>query len=250
MKLLNDLLETLPEGEVLKVRIGVHWTAVVVDVNGEQRCGLASTLRDDHKHHGEPEVPEAGSLEAMPGLALAGFAASKTGMLASVGAAALNALLPKNSRPFVDINAEHVIAEHGAGKRVSLVGNFPFVPRLRQRVGHLDVIERDPEEGDLPEEAAPEILPQADVVAITGMSLINHTLENLLGFCSPNATVIVLGPSTPLSPVLFDYGVNLLSGSVVTDIDAVVQAVTQGANFRQIHRKGVRLVTISSPDFS
>ena len=44
--------------------------------------------------------------------------------------------------------------------------------------------------------------------------------------------VLALGPSTPLSPVMFDYGVHLLSGSVVEDIDTVLQAVSQGANFR------------------
>jgi uncharacterized protein (DUF4213/DUF364 family) len=144
----------------------------------------------------------------------------------------------------VDINAEHVIAEHGAGKTVALVGNFPFVPRLRAHLGQLYIIERDPRDGDYPEEAAPDILPRADVVAITAMTLINHSLENLLRLCSQDATVILLGPSTPLSPVLFDYGVNLLSGSVVEDIDPVLRTISQGANFRQVRRAGVRLVTM------
>jgi uncharacterized protein (DUF4213/DUF364 family) len=46
------------------------------------------------------------------------------------------------------------------------------------------------------------------------------------------APVLVLGPSTPLSPVLFDHGAHLLSGSVVEDIESVLRAVAQGANFR------------------
>jgi hypothetical protein len=36
----------------------------------------------------------------------------------------------------------------------------------------------------------------------------------------------------------------LLSGSVVEEIDAVLQGVSQGAGFRQLHRLGVRLVTM------
>jgi uncharacterized protein (DUF4213/DUF364 family) len=44
MKLLGDLLAELPNGEVLDVCIGLHWTAVVVQINGQRRCGLASTL--------------------------------------------------------------------------------------------------------------------------------------------------------------------------------------------------------------
>ena len=62
----------------------------------------------------------------------------------------------------------------------------------------------------------------------------------------PEALVLVLGPSTPLSPALFDYGVHLLSGAVVQDVEAVLRAVSQGANFRQVRRLGVRLVTMRS----
>jgi hypothetical protein len=77
------------------------------------------------------------------------------------------------------------------------------------------------------------------------MTLINHSLENLLKLCSPHSRVIVLGPSTPLSPILFDYGVDLICGSVVTDVDPVLRAVSQGANFRQVHQAGVRLISMA-----
>ncbi|MFO8011204.1 MAG: DUF364 domain-containing protein [Dehalococcoidia bacterium] len=43
-------------------------------------------------------------------------------------------------------------------------------------------------------------MPRADVVAITSTSLINHTFEDLIQLCDANALVIMLGPSTPLSP--------------------------------------------------
>jgi uncharacterized protein len=243
MKLVNEILATLPEGKTLEVRIGLHWTAVVVEVDGERRCGLATTIESAHEHHGEPDVPTAGALLDMPTAELAALS-HREGTLASVGVAAINALMPQNPESWVDINAEHVIAEHGEGKIVGLVGDFPFVGRLRERVGELHVIDKRDHEGTLPENAAAEIFPKAGVVAITGMSLINHTLEQLLGYCNPEAKVIVLGPSTPLSPVFYEYGVDLLSGSIVTDIESVLRAVAQGANFRQVHRAGVRLVTV------
>ena len=44
MQLLAQLLDPLPDGEVVVVRIGLHWTAVVVEVDGARRCGLCSTL--------------------------------------------------------------------------------------------------------------------------------------------------------------------------------------------------------------
>jgi uncharacterized protein (DUF4213/DUF364 family) len=245
MTIINELLVTLPEGSVQDVRVGAFWTAVEVKTESGRRCGLASTLRDDEHHHGgEPAVPDAGFLMERSARDLAGLARSERPIEAAIGVAAINALLPPRPERWVDVNAEEVIARHGIEKNVALVGHFPFVPRLQEAVGNLWVLEQRPGPGDLPANVAPDVIPQADVVAITGTALINHTLEGLLALCRPEALVLVLGPSTPLSPVLFDYGVHILSGAVVEDAEAVLRAVSQGANFRQVHWQGVRLVTI------
>jgi uncharacterized protein len=127
-------------------------------------------------------------------------------------------------------------------KNVALVGHFPFTPKLRSAVGQLWVIEQRPVEDDYPAEAAADLIPHADVVAITGSSLINHTLDGLLALCHPDALVIMLGPSTPLSPVLFAHGVSILSCSRVVDEVAVLRTVGQGATFQQV--EGVRLLTL------
>lgn len=245
MPIIDDLLAGLPDGPLRQVLVGAFWTAVVVEVEGQPRCGLASTLHnDDHHHGGGPAVPEAGRLLARSARELAGLAHSRSPMEAAVGMAAINALLPARPERWVDVNAEEVIAQHGAGKRVAMVGHFPFVARLRETVGALWVLEQQPRGDDLPAEAAADVIPRADVVAITGTTLLNHTFEGLMALRRPSALVLVLGPSTPLSPVLFDYGVHLLSGAVVTDVDSVLRAVGQGANFRQVHQQGVRLVTM------
>jgi uncharacterized protein (DUF4213/DUF364 family) len=225
--------------------VGAFWTAVVADLEDGWRCGLAATLRDDDHHQGGgPSVRDAGQLDQRSAKELAGLIHSSSLMEAAIGMASINALLPPCEERWVDLNAEKVIARHGAGKNVALVGHFPFIPRLRDVVGNLWVLEKRPGPDDLPAQAAAEVVPQADVLAITGTTLINHTFEDLIALRRPNALVLVLGPSTPLSPILFDYGVDILSGSVVENLDAVLRAVSQGANFRQVHRKGVRLVTM------
>jgi uncharacterized protein (DUF4213/DUF364 family) len=249
MSITEDLLKLLPQGEVIEVRIGTHWTAVVVEVSGEVRCGLASTLLMSQEHHGKPDVPEAGMLETIPALELAGRIDSGQYPLASVAAATINALLPKGSWDWAKKNAEEVIRTEGAGKNVVIVGRFPFNHRLDNYVGKLTILEKNPEGEELPEEAAPEVLPQAEVVAITGMTFINRTLDRLIELCSKETLVLILGPSTPLSPILFDHGVSLLSGSVVTNIEKVLQAVSQGANFQQVHKAGVLLVTLDREAF-
>ena len=249
MGLTQDILQTLPEGDVVEVRIGTHWTAVVVEVLGEVRCGLASTLTESLDHHRHPDVPQAGLLETYPAFELAKLIHSDRPCLKSVATATINGLLPKGSWLGVEKNAEEVIRTRGAAKEVVVIGRFPFTEALRSEVGNLYILEQNPQGKELPQEAAPDVLPQADLVAITGMTFINGTIEGLIQLCRKDALVLILGPSTPLSPVLFDYGVDLLSGSIVTDIDRVLHAASQGANFRQLHKTGVFLVTLNKTAF-
>jgi len=44
----SRILASLSGAPVLKVRIGINWTAVVVEKDGKPRCGLASTLAKEH----------------------------------------------------------------------------------------------------------------------------------------------------------------------------------------------------------
>ena len=106
------------------------------------------------------------------------------------------------------------------------------------------VLELHPGPGDLPAERAADVLPQADVVALTGTALVNHTFDDLIELCRPDAFVIVLGGSAPLTPLLLECGVDAVAGTLVVDATAALQTVAQGATFPQI--KGKRLLTMSS----
>ena len=173
---------------------------------------------------------------------LADLALSDSPTERSIGFAALNALIEVDEALCVERNAEEIILERGRGRRVAVVGHFPFVPSVRAAAEECWVLELAPGPDDLPAAAAPEIIPQADVVAITGMTLVNGTFEALAALARPEAYVLLLGATTPLSPLLFEYGVDALSGTILLDIPAALVAVSQGANFRQI--PGKRLVTM------
>jgi uncharacterized protein (DUF4213/DUF364 family) len=243
--IIDDLLSDLLDGDLLDIRIGAFWSAVLVEVAGERRCGLASNIHHGgHLHGQQTEVDAAGLLLELGARGVAGLARSRSLIEASVGLAAINALLPRHEERYGNLNAEHVIAERGKGKRVVVIGSFPFLKRLRDSVGSMAVMDLRPGKGDTPPEAASELLPQADLVALSGTSLINHTCEELLALCSPEAIVMILGPSTPLSPLLFDHGAHILAGSIVEDEGAILRAVSQGATFRQMHPLGVRVVTM------
>jgi uncharacterized protein (DUF4213/DUF364 family) len=238
VKILDDVIATLKEdAAVREVRAGPFWTAVV-----SRGCGLASTVGPEVHEHGAVYVREAGELAGRSALALAGLAHSDSTLEAGIGLAAINSLLDVDEARCVELNAGELLVERGRGKRVALVGHFPFVPALRQAAGRLWVLELRPQPGDVGAEEAEAILPQVDIAAITGSAFINHTLERLLALCPPETLVVVLGPSTPLSPALFDYGVDVISGTRVVDPGLALRCLGEGATFRQI--KGVRLLTM------
>jgi uncharacterized protein (DUF4213/DUF364 family) len=187
------------------------------------------------------QIRDVGRLHEKSARELVELARSDELMEASIGVAAINSLLDVDEALAVEMNASEVLTSRGRGKNVALVGHFRFIPQLHQVVGQLWVIEQNPGEGDYPAGAAADLIPQADIVAITSSSLVNHTLDGLLALCPPQATVLLLGPSTPLSPILFDHGATIISGTRVVDEVAVLRTVGQGVAFRQV--EGGKLLT-------
>ena len=238
MKIIDHLTSTLNfDASVKDIRQGVFHTGVLT-----RYCGLAATLpRDALKQEG-PLVKEPGFLLDKTSRDLAQMVYSESLLEAAIGMATINSLLEVDLESCTEINAAEVILEKGEGKRVAIVGHFPFLPRVREKAKALWVIEKNPREGDFNETEADHFIPEADVVALTGTSLTNHTLPHLLELCDPNAFIIMLGDTVPLSPVLFDYGVHALSGTRVIDADLALKCVSQGANFRQI--KGTKKLTM------
>jgi uncharacterized protein (DUF4213/DUF364 family) len=238
MKILDDLISSLAaDAPAREVRVGRFWTGV-----WSRGCGLASTTGPGTHEHGARFVQDAGELAGRSALELARLAHSDSSLEAGIGLAAINSLLDVDDARCVDLNAGDLLIERGRGRRVALIGHFPFVPALREAAGRLDVLELRPQPGDAPAEDAEALLPQADIVAITGSAFINRSLEGLLGLCRPESFVVVLGPTTPLSPVLFDHGADVISGTRVVEPELALRCASEGATFRQM--KGVRLLTM------
>jgi len=235
MRILDDLISSLSDSGVREVHACVFWTAVI-----SRSCGLASTFHEEHPYH--RAVRNVGSLRRKSALELAEYAKSDNILEASIGMAAINSLIDIDETKYVEENAFDILAQKGRGKNIAIVGHFPWVPKLRDIAKKLWVIEQRPQGGDLPAEAAEEILPQADVVGITGTAFINHTIEKLLDL-SRNSFIVIIGPTSPLSPVLFDYGVDVIAGVKVVEPEKTIRSISEGAIFSQI--EGVKLVTMA-----
>ena len=238
MKILDDIISGLNfNTDVKDIRQGIFHTGVL-----SKHCGLAATLPRDALKQEPHLVKESGRLMEKSVKQLVRMAYSESILEAAIGMATINSLLDLNEDECLDLNARDLIADKGKGKRITIVGHFPFISEIRKLARELWVIEKNPRKDDFPEEMAGELIPKSDVVGITGTTLTNHTIDGLLELCRPESYVVLLGDSAPLSPVLFDYGVNAISGTRVIDSDIALKCVSQGATFRQI--KGTRRLTL------
>jgi uncharacterized protein (DUF4213/DUF364 family) len=238
MQLLKELINLLESDlPVTAGVVGSHLIAVA-----SRRLGLAAHLA--RTEHGEPFFSKrpTPTLVGRSARDLAMWLLGDDWLEAGIGMASLNSLLEIDHDKLHETNAKHLIAERAAGKNLMVVGHFPFVNTIRLGVRNLWVMEKHPGRDCLSEEEGYELLPEADVVAITGSSLINHTFERIISNCKSGSFKIMLGPSTPLTPLLFDYGLDALGGTLVEAVNTVLAEIGRGVAFRRL--KGIRTVVM------
>lgn len=110
------------------------------------------------------------------------------------------------------------------GKTVAAIGHLNLTEEIHREAKQIYIIERLPQSGDYPDAACDYILPQCDIVFITGSAIINKTLPHLLELCR-NACTILTGPSVPMCPGLLEHGIDRLAGMAVTDAAAMAKKV-------------------------
>lgn len=242
LKLLKDCaLKKIHDTKVIDARIGLCYTAVLLD-NGS--CGVAYTFRD--------EIPQGCLFREKP---LAGEVASRLieGIASSdllertIAVAAANALINDENDDLIGGDTLDVLSPE-EDDIVGMVGYFgPFVPILKQRVKELRIFEKVPEKavGLYPEKMAYELLPSCSVAIITSTSIINQTFEPLAEAARNCRKVALVGSSTPLATEAFEpYGVDLLSGIVITKPKEILRVVSECGGTRHFrgHVKKVNAV--------
>lgn len=122
------------------------------------------------------------------------------------------------------------LAREAAGKRVAVIGHFPHLETTLAPVCELSILERSPDRGDYPDSACEYLLPEQELVFITGMTLVNKTLPRLLALCASASRVVLTGPSVPMAPILFGFGATDLDGFSVTDLAETDRIIRLGDN--------------------
>ncbi len=133
-------------------------------------------------------------------------------------------------------------ARNNQKARVTVIGHFPHVDRIEE-YANLTVLERNCTQAlDTPDPACEYVLPKTDFAFITGVTIINKTAPRLMDL-TKNAVTVFVGPSVVMSPFLFDWGAEMLAGSVVADPEKACFAVKNGAG--QLFGEALQMTSIT-----
>ena len=113
------------------------------------------------------------------------------------------------------------------GLTVGIIGHMKGPEGLHEQAKAVYTLERAPQEGDYPDSACDLLLPQCDLVLISGSTITNKTLPHLLELCE-KATVILQGPSVPLCPELLELGIDRITGMAIADRGSIRERVERG----------------------
>lgn len=242
MTVLDRLLSNLPVGwHVTDVYLGANWVlSLIGQPDGTARAGIAAAphpiapdARFQVGHHTPGEKAEI----------VAQWLRSTDLMTAAIGLATVNALIQTDDQQITINDAADWLSAQSVGRSIAIFGRFPFIDEeIRTRARQVWVFEQQPQAGELDSSAIQSVVPQAEIVAITGSSVINHTIDAILAHTRPDSTVVLLGPSTPLSVKLFNCGITALFGVRVVDVPQVVASVTRGGGFQKMN--GVQRVAL------
>lgn len=131
------------------------------------------------------------------------------------------------------------------GKKVAVVGHFPHLENLFEPICELYILEWEPEDGDYPISACEYLLPQCEYVYLSSTCVMDKTLPRMLELSKNAIQITMVGPGTPLSPMLFDYGISKLSGFIIKDQLRAFRIIS-GAEKVRIYTTGQKVSFIKS----
>ena len=127
------------------------------------------------------------------------------------------------------------------GKKVTILGHFPFIDALFRPICDMRVVAGElPTEGDYPPSAVEYLLPDSDFIYIGSACFVEKTLPRLLKLSKDAQKVTIVGPSTTLTPILFEYGADDLSGYVIKDSERAMRMI-RGAENGKIFSTGQKV---------
>jgi uncharacterized protein (DUF4213/DUF364 family) len=148
----------------------------------------------------------------------------------------------------LDLKSDNTITVVGAFqsyiRKISKTANKLFVLELSE-----NALSHDQKQYYVPADKFREIVPLSDIVIITGQTLVNMTIDDLLSAVSPSSKVVVTGPSGNILPdVLFDNKVSFIGALRITSPELLFDIVSQGGKGFHLFEYCARKICILRKD--
>lgn len=226
--------------EISDVRIGVFLTAVLLS---DGSCGAASTSIDaqSHCYKKDRDFGDFSPAKIKGKKVIDLFEKnSSIKIINTLKVAVLNAISSKiisdqNYKILYDTDPIDLL-DLTPLKTITIVGAFQsYIKKIAATKNKLYVLEldenalnHDQKHFYIPAYEYPKILPVSDIVIITGLTLVNNTLDNLLACTSPQTQVVLTGPSSSLIPdILFRENVKIIGSTKITDPGLLFTVVSE-----------------------
>ena len=130
-----------------------------------------------------------------------------------------------------------------AGDKLGMVGLFfPLIKSIKTAGADLVVIEKKAQliqkYPELPITMDATKLKSCNKVLCTSTTILNNSLDEILGHCAPNALVSIIGPTAGYLPdPLFNRGVDVVGGRVVKDGEFFIQLLREQKRWGEATQK-------------
>lgn len=191
-------------------------------------------------------MPLSGKLAGKPVTAYLEYAFSDNALKKAMGIAALNALTEscRKRGAFSDYeitvnrDAFDDVTVTSWEKAVVIGALVPMIRKLLDAEADFRILEMD--SATLKPREMPyylhgsrfmEVVPDSDLLVITGVTMLNDTLPDILAAAKPGARILVTGPTASMAPdPFFDHGVTMIGGITVTHPDELLDIISEGGS--------------------
>jgi uncharacterized protein len=226
---------------ITDVRIGIYLTAIRLS---DGSTGTSATLADELPFCAKSNRDFGDftplNIRGQKVMALMEYT-KDTALLSSLRMAVLSAISSKviSSGKYIIIEDQDPIQliDLDSKKTITIVGAFhSYIRKISETANQLFVLEMNEEalpaeykKFFVPAMAFKTILPASDIIIITGQTLVNRTIDDLLEAIVPGTQVILTGPSGSILPdILFENKVSIIGAVRITKPDILFDIVSEG----------------------
>lgn len=153
---------------------------------------------------------------------IADLAGSNDPLRMALCMACLNGSLPLPPDLF-EANAMAPFEERIKRRRSCFIGHFHEAETWRAQGYPVTIVELQPRPGDVHWNDSKPALREAEMVFITGLTLLNDTFREVIDRTPKAVYRVLMGPTVPCSPVFFDYGVHLIGSTLIADAGLAIR---------------------------